>query len=58
MKKVETQDFYICDVCESDLGENVRKDSLNSRWCPCPKSSCEARIIGEVIITTEIVIKR
>lgn len=37
-------DYYYCPRCEID--------SLNSdgRYCPCPRGSCEAEIIGEAIL--------
>lgn len=55
-KDIEILDLWECEGCDPDVGYcNEARTSLNSEFCPCPKSSCDAKVIGKVKITTEII---
>ena len=54
MSKIEVEDFYECDRCEADISDK-KANSLNKKYCPCPKSSCDAKLVGKVITTTKII---
>ena len=45
--KDEITDFWSCGRCEID--------SLGDGMCPCPRGSCDALHMGEVIVKTTIV---
>ena len=47
---VKKQDYYECSRCD----KNSVKDHVFGS-CPCPRGSCEAEIVGKVIVTTQIV---
>lgn len=50
MKKVleeKTEDYWVCDSCEHD--------SLGEMMCPCPRGSCDALHMGEVVTKREII---
>ena len=42
--KTKLVDLYYCPRCDIN--------SQSKEWCPCPRGSCEAEIIGEVKTTT------
>lgn len=54
--KTTKEPYYECNRCEAD-NSTKKANSLNKKYCPCPKSSCEAELIGE-IITTIVIIKK
>lgn len=50
MKKVledRLEEYWECNRCE--------KTSLDTEWCPCPRGSCDALLMGEVITKREII---
>jgi hypothetical protein len=49
MKKIETLDYYECKRCKIT---SKTKDQL----CPCPRGGCEAKIVGKVIKTEELIL--
>lgn len=40
------KDYYVCERCNRNSHEN--------EWCPCPRGSCEAELVGEIIVTIEL----
>lgn len=50
-KKVEKTEIWGCDRCK------ITSESKD-RMCPCPRGGCDAEIIGEKIVTTEIILKK
>ena len=46
---VITEEFYSCPRCEID-------SNTKDRMCPCPRASCEAIIIGQLITTKTLII--
>ena len=49
--KIKKEDIYGCESCEIT-------SETKGRMCPCPRGGCEAEIIGEKIVTTEIIINK
>jgi hypothetical protein len=45
--KVKETDIYGCSSCKIT-------SETKGRMCPCPRGSCDAEIIGQKIIITEI----
>ena len=56
MKNIKKEDYYECNRCEADNSTD-KANSLNKRYCPCPRFGCEAEIKGEVITTVEVKLK-
>lgn len=56
MEKVvtKTKDFWECDRCEADKSTD-KANSLNKKYCPCPRGSCDAIVTGKVITTVEVI---
>jgi hypothetical protein len=48
------EDYYECDRCEAD-NSTEKANSLNKRYCPCPRGSCEAELVGKVITTIKVI---
>ena len=48
------ENYYECNRCEAD-NSTEKANSLNKRYCPCPKSSCDAVIVGKVITTVKVI---
>ena len=51
---VKAKDFWECDRCEADNSTD-KANSLNKKYCPCPRGSCDAIITGTVVTTVEII---
>ena len=47
--QTERYDYYVCDRCEINT-------ETEDRMCPCPRGSCDAVRVGEVIKTKTIVL--
>lgn len=47
MKKENKKEYWSCDSCK--INSNTR-----NRMIPCPRGSCEAEIVGEIITTKEL----
>jgi hypothetical protein len=52
--KEKIKNFYECKSCEAD-NSTKSANSLNKKWCPCPKNSCDAVIVGKVITTIKVI---
>jgi len=46
---IKVEDYYKCDRC------NINSQTPNS-MCPCPRGSCEAKIIGKIEFRTTILL--
>jgi hypothetical protein len=46
--KTKTKDYWECIRCNSS--------SLNDKWCPCPRGSCEAQLKGVIETETKIIL--
>ncbi len=49
LKEIKKEDYWECGRCKIT-------SSTKDRMCPCPRGSCEAEVIGEIIITREFVL--
>lgn len=47
-KEIKKEDFWSCEKCGID-------SNTKGRMIPCPRGFCDAEVIGEITITTEIV---
>lgn len=45
----EVNDYYVCNRCDKNSDKDV--------YCPCPRGSCEAEIVGEIEVTITKTIK-